>query len=52
MLIKDWMAKDPVTITEDTSMIKSHSYHEGSAISGGCRLVDQGKLVGMVTDGT
>ena len=23
MLIKDWMTKDPITITEDTSMIKA-----------------------------
>ncbi len=49
MLIKDWMAKDPVTITEDTPMIKAihiMKEHRFRRIP----VVAQGKLVGMVTD--
>jgi acetoin utilization protein AcuB len=49
MLIKDWMAKDPVTITEDTSMIKAiHIMKERRFRR--IPVVAQGKLVGMVTD--
>ncbi len=49
MLIKDWMAKDPVTMSEDTSMIKAihimreHRFRRIPVVAGG-------KLVGMVTD--
>ena len=49
MLIKDWMTKDPVTITEDTSMIKAiHIMKERRFRR--IPVVAQGKLVGMVTD--
>ncbi len=49
MLIKDWMTKDPVTITEDTSMIKAiHIMKERRFRR--IPVVTNGKLVGMVTD--
>jgi acetoin utilization protein AcuB len=49
MLIKDWMTKDPVTITEDTSMIKAiHIMKERHFRR--IPVVAQGQLVGMVTD--
>jgi acetoin utilization protein AcuB len=49
MLIKDWMTKDPVTITEDTSMIKAiHTMKERRFRR--LPVVAAGKLVGMVTD--
>ena len=49
MLIKDWMARNPVTITEDTSMIKAiHIMKERRFRR--LPVVAQGKLVGMVTD--
>jgi acetoin utilization protein AcuB len=49
MLIKDWMAPNPVTITADTSMIKAiHIMKERRFRR--LPVVDQGKLVGMVTD--
>lgn len=49
MLIKDWMTKDPVTITEDTSMIKAiHIMKERRFRR--IPVVTNGRLVGMVTD--
>ena len=49
MLIKDWMAQNPITITEDTSMIKAiHIMKERRFRR--LPVVAQGKLVGMVTD--
>jgi acetoin utilization protein AcuB len=49
MLIKDWMTKDPVTITEDTSMIKAiHIMKERRFRR--LPVVTLGRLVGMVTD--
>jgi acetoin utilization protein AcuB len=49
MLIKDWMAKDPVTMSEDTSMIKAiHIMKERRFRR--IPVVAGGKLVGMVTD--
>ena len=49
MLIKDWMTKDPVTITDDTSMIKAiHIMKERRFRR--IPVVTAGKLVGMVTD--
>ncbi len=49
MLIKDWMAKDPVTMSEDTSMIKAiHIMRERRFRR--IPVVAEGKLVGMVTD--
>ncbi|MHB9073650.1 MAG: CBS and ACT domain-containing protein [Desulfobaccales bacterium] len=49
MLIKDWMTKDPITITEDTSMIKAiHLMKERRFRR--LPVVTLGRLVGMVTD--
>lgn len=49
MLIKDWMTKDPTTITEDTSMIKAiHLMKERRFRR--LPVVTSGRLVGMVTD--
>jgi acetoin utilization protein AcuB len=49
MLIKDWMTKDPITITESTSMIKAiHIMSERRFRR--IPVVTAGKLVGMVTD--
>ncbi|HZE20673.1 MAG TPA: CBS and ACT domain-containing protein, partial [Desulfobaccales bacterium] len=49
MLIKDWMTQDPVTITEDTSMIKA-IHHMKERRFRRLPVVSNGKLVGMVTD--
>ncbi len=49
MLIKDWMTKDPITITESTSMIKAiHIMSERRFRR--IPVVTAGILVGMVTD--
>jgi acetoin utilization protein AcuB len=49
MLIKDWMTGDPVTITEETSMIKAiHIMKERRFRR--LPVVSAGRLVGMVTD--
>jgi acetoin utilization protein AcuB len=49
MLIKDWMTKDPITIKDDTSMIKAiHIMNEHRFRR--LPVVSQGKLVGMITD--
>jgi acetoin utilization protein AcuB len=49
MLIRDWMTKDPITIDEDTSMIKAiHLMKERRFRR--IPVVTQGRLVGMVTD--
>jgi acetoin utilization protein AcuB len=49
MLIKDWMTKDPITITENTSMIKAiHIMSERRFRR--IPVVAAGRLVGMVTD--
>ena len=49
MLIKDWMTKDPVTISEETSMIKAiHIMKERRFRR--LPVVTSGRLVGMVTD--
>ncbi len=50
MLIKDWMTKDPITINQDTSMIKAihimkeHRFRRLPVVAG------DGKVVGIVTD--
>lgn len=49
MLIKDWMTREPITITDDTSMIKAihiMKQHRFRRLP----VLHQGKLVGMVTD--
>jgi acetoin utilization protein AcuB len=49
MLIKDWMTKEPITITESTSMIKAiHIMKERRFRR--LPVVTDGRLVGMVTD--
>ena len=49
MLIKDWMTRDPITINEDTSMIKAiHIMKEHRFRR--LPVVSAGRLVGMVTD--
>ena len=49
MLIKDWMTKDPITINDDTSMIKAiHIMKERRFRR--IPVVTEGRLVGMVTD--
>jgi acetoin utilization protein AcuB len=49
MLIKDWMSRDPITITEETSMIKAiHIMKERRFRR--LPVVSAGRLVGMVTD--
>jgi acetoin utilization protein AcuB len=49
MLIKDWMTREPITITDETSMIKAihlMKQHRFRRLP----VVHQGQLVGMVTD--
>jgi len=49
MQIKDWMTRDPITITDDTSMIKAiHIMKEHRFRR--LPVLHQGQLVGMVTD--
>ncbi|MBI4642581.1 MAG: CBS domain-containing protein [Deltaproteobacteria bacterium] len=49
MLVKDWMTKDPVTITDETSMMKAiHLMKERRFRR--LPVLHRGKLVGMVTD--
>jgi len=49
MLIKDWMTRDPITINQDTSMIKAiHIMKEHRFRR--LPVVSAGRLVGMVTD--
>lgn len=49
MLVKDWMTKNPVTITDDTSMMKAihlMKQHRFRRLP----IMHQGKLVGIVSD--
>jgi acetoin utilization protein AcuB len=49
MLVKDWMTKDPVTITDETSMMKAiHMMKERRFRR--LPVLHEGRLVGMVTD--
>jgi len=49
MLVKDWMTKDPVTITDETSMMKAiHLMKERRFRR--LPVLHQGLLVGLVTD--
>ena len=49
MLIKDWMTRDPVTINDDTSMIKAiHIINEHRFRR--LPVMSAGRLVGLVTD--
>jgi acetoin utilization protein AcuB len=49
MLIKDWMTRDPITINEDTSMIKAIHIMKEKRFRR-LPVVRAGKLVGLVTD--
>lgn len=49
MLVKDWMTKNPVTITDDTSMMKAihlMKQHRFRRLP----VMHDGELVGVVTD--
>ncbi len=49
MFVKDWMTKDPVTVSSKTAMFEAQELLK----KGGFRrlpVVDDGKLVGIVTD--
>jgi acetoin utilization protein AcuB len=49
MLIKDWMTREPITINDDTSMIKAihmMKQHRFRRLP----VLHQGKLVGLITD--
>ena len=49
MLVKDWMTKEPVTVSSKTPMFEAQELLK----NGGFRrlpVVDDGKLVGIVTD--
>ncbi len=49
MFVKDWMTKDPVTVSSRTAMFEAQELLK----KGGFRrlpVVDDGKLVGIVTD--
>lgn len=49
MLIKDWMTRNPITITDDTSLMKAiHIMKEHRFRR--LPVLHQGRLVGMVTD--
>jgi len=49
MLIKNWMTKDPITVSEDTSMIKAiHIMKERHFRR--LPVVNAGRLVGIITD--
>jgi acetoin utilization protein AcuB len=50
MLIKDWMTKDPITISQDTSMIKAIHIMKEHRFRRLPVVAQEGKLVGMVTD--
>jgi acetoin utilization protein AcuB len=50
MLIKDWMTTDPITISQDTSMIKAIHIMKEHRFRRLPVVAQEGKLVGMVTD--
>ena len=49
MLIKDWMTKDPITINDDTSMIKAIHIMKEKRFRR-LPVLHQGQVVGMITD--
>lgn len=49
MLVKDWMTPDPVTITDDTSMMKAIHLMKQNRFRR-LPVMHDGKLVGIVTD--
>jgi acetoin utilization protein AcuB len=50
MLIKDWMTRDPITITEETSMIKALHLMKERRFRRLPVVNSKGQLVGLVTD--
>ncbi|MBT8764248.1 CBS domain-containing protein [Desulfohalobiaceae bacterium Ax17] len=50
MLIKDWMTKDVITVTPDTSMMKASKILKDKNIRRLPVVDERGKLVGIVTD--
>jgi len=49
MLVKDWMSKDPITITDETSMMKAIHLMKQNRFRR-LPVLHQGKLVGIVSD--
>jgi len=49
MLVKDWMSKDPITITDETSMMKAIHLMKQNRFRR-LPVLRQGKLVGIVSD--
>ncbi|SDN87426.1 acetoin utilization protein AcuB [Desulfonauticus submarinus] len=50
MLIKDWMTKDVITVTPDTSMLKASKILKEKDIRRLPVVDDSGKLIGIITD--
>lgn len=50
MLIKDWMTREVITVTPDTSMLKASQILKEKNIRRLPVIDEQGKLVGIVTD--
>ncbi|KUJ96418.1 MAG: CBS domain containing membrane protein [Desulfonauticus sp. 38_4375] len=50
MLIKDWMTKEVITVTPDTSMLKASKILKEHNIRRLPVIDEQGKLIGIVTD--
>jgi acetoin utilization protein AcuB len=49
MLVKDWMSKDPITITDDTSMMKAIHLMKQNRFRR-LPVLQEGRLVGIVSD--
>ena len=49
MLVKDWMSKDPITINDDTSMMKAIHLMKQNRFRR-LPVLQQGRLVGIVSD--
>jgi acetoin utilization protein AcuB len=49
MLVKDWMSKDPITITDDTSMMKAIHLMKQNRFRR-LPVLHEGRLVGIVSD--
>ncbi|MGQ9689434.1 MAG: CBS and ACT domain-containing protein [Desulfobaccales bacterium] len=49
MLVKDWMTKDPITITDDTSMMKAIHLMKQNRFRR-LPVMHEGRLVGIVSD--
>ena len=49
MLVKDWMSKNPITINDDTSMMKAIHLMKQNRFRR-LPVLQQGRLVGIVSD--